>query len=89
MTHGSFLERVLRRSIVANDNGSRDEIVYSPAPVVRSDVLKQYPEIRGILRPISEKLTTQEMRRLNAEVDIEHKKIEAVAREWLKDNGLL
>ena len=63
--------------------------IYNPAPVVRADILKKYPEIEGILKPISEKLTTAEMQKLNAMVDIEHKDISKVAGEWLKKNGLL
>lgn len=63
--------------------------IYNPAPVVREEVLKKYPDIRDILKPISEKLTTSEMQKLNAMVDIEHKEISDVAMEWLKKKGLL
>lgn len=63
--------------------------IYNPAPVVREEVLKKYPEIRDILKPISEKLTTNEMQKLNAMVDIEHKEIGDVAMEWLKKKELL
>jgi osmoprotectant transport system substrate-binding protein len=63
--------------------------IYNPAPVVRAELLKKYPEIRDILKPISEKLTTSEMRKLNAIVDIDHKEISDVAMEWLKKQGLL
>ncbi|MBN2061604.1 MAG: glycine/betaine ABC transporter substrate-binding protein [Deltaproteobacteria bacterium] len=63
--------------------------IYNPAPVVRREVLKKYPEIRNILKPMSERLTTTEMQRLNAMADIEHKEISEVALGWLKENGLL
>jgi osmoprotectant transport system substrate-binding protein len=63
--------------------------IYNPAPVIRSEVLEIYPEIRDILMPIAENLTTEEMRALNADVDIEHKEINEVAREWLREKGLL
>lgn len=63
--------------------------IYNPAPVVRAEVLNRYPEIRDILKPLSENLTTKEMQRVNAMVDIEHKEIPAVAGEWLKEKGLI
>ena len=62
---------------------------YNPAPVIRKPVLDEYPEIRDILKPVSEKLTTQEMQKLNATVDIEHKDINEAAMEWLKDKGII
>jgi osmoprotectant transport system substrate-binding protein len=63
--------------------------IYNPAPVVRAQVLKRYPEIRQILKPIAKNLTTQEMQGLNAMVDIEHKQINKAAEDWLKTKGLL
>lgn len=63
--------------------------VYNPAPVVREEVLKQYPKIEEILEPLAEKLTTREMQQLNAVVDIQHKGVEKAARAWLKKMGLL
>jgi len=63
--------------------------VYNPAPVVRKNTLDRYPEIREILKPIVEYLTTREMQKLNAEVDIQHKQIEDAAVKWLKNKDLL
>ena len=63
--------------------------VYNPAPVIREETLNKYPEIREILKPIAEHLTTEDMRKLNADVDIEHKQVEDVTVNWLKDKGLL
>lgn len=63
--------------------------VYNPAPVIREEVLEKHPEIRDILRPLSEKLDTDAMQMLNAEVDVEHRDVTAVAGEWLREVGLL
>lgn len=63
--------------------------MYNPAPVVRKSVLDKYPEIKDILKPVSEKLTTQEMQHLNALVDVEHMEISDVARKWLKEQGII
>ena len=62
---------------------------YNPAPVIREPVLKQWPEIRRLLGPIAEKLTTVDMQKLNAKVDIGHKPIPTVARDWIIETGTL
>jgi len=63
--------------------------VYNPAPVVRKDVLEKYPEIRDILKPLTKKLTTKEIQKLNALVDIQHKDIKEAVTDWLKANKLI
>jgi osmoprotectant transport system substrate-binding protein len=62
---------------------------YNPAMVVQKKALEAYPEIRKIFQPLTEKLTTKEMQKLNAQVDLDNKDEERVAREWLKENGLI
>ena len=62
---------------------------YNPCPVVREDALEKYPEIKEIFQPLSEKLTTEEMQKLNAQVDLKNKDEEETAREWLKANGVI
>ncbi len=57
--------------------------IYNPAPVIRAEVLEKFPEISEILRPVAKELTTTEIRKLNAMVDIEHRLINEVAMEWL------
>ncbi len=63
--------------------------VYNPVPVVRQEVLEQYPEIRDILKPLAQKLDTSQMQQLNKAVDVDHKEVRSVATQWLQDNGLL
>ncbi|MFP4284645.1 MAG: glycine betaine ABC transporter substrate-binding protein, partial [Desulfovermiculus sp.] len=62
---------------------------YNPSPVIRKDALEKYPELKEIFQPLSEKLTTEEMQKLNAQVDLEDKDEEKTAREWLEDNELI
>jgi osmoprotectant transport system substrate-binding protein len=61
--------------------------VYQAAISIREDLLKEHPQIERVMRPIAEKLTTEEMLKLNAEVDIEGVLPDKVARDWLKDEG--
>lgn len=63
--------------------------VYSPAPVIRSAILETHPRIADILAPIAENLETEEMRRLNAAVDVSHQEVQAVAANWLQREGIL
>lgn len=63
--------------------------VYNPCPVVRKDALEKYPELEGLFQPLSEKLTTKEMQKLNAKVDLEDEDEERAARAWLEAHGLI
>ena len=63
--------------------------VYNPAPVVRQETAKQFPELESIFAALAEKLDTKTMTDLNYAVDGEHKSVEDVAHEWLKSVGLI
>ena len=62
---------------------------YYPAPVVRSDVLKKYPRMKGILNEVSASLNAETMRKLNAKVSIDQEDPEDVAAEFLEKKGLV
>ncbi len=62
---------------------------YFVTPVVRKEILEKYPDLEGHLTLLASKLNTERMRDLNRQVDIEHKSIERVAREFLEKEGLL
>ncbi|MDY0884760.1 glycine betaine ABC transporter substrate-binding protein [Dongia soli] len=62
---------------------------YALTPVVRKDFLDKNPDVKDILESVSAKLTDDEMQKLNGEVDVNKKTIEAVATEFLKSNNLM
>jgi osmoprotectant transport system substrate-binding protein len=62
---------------------------YYPAPVVRSNVLEENPEIEDILNSVTETLGVEAMRELNGKVDIEQEDPEDVAREFLQEQSLI
>ncbi len=62
---------------------------YYPAPVVRSDVLEENPEMEEILNSVSETLNVDVMRDLNGRVDLQQEEPADVAREHLEAEGLL
>ncbi len=62
---------------------------YFGAPVVREDTLKKHPEIADALNLLAGKINDQEMASLNAQVDIEKKDAKDVAKNWLKEKGII
>jgi osmoprotectant transport system substrate-binding protein len=63
--------------------------IYNPSLTVRKEVMDRYPEIADVFAPVSEKLDNATLQELNAAVDVDGKSEEAVARRFLRDNGLL
>lgn len=62
---------------------------YYPMPVVRTEVLKKYPEIIPILEELGDVLTDKVMSELNYKVDELHVEPEVVAHEFLLEQGLI
>lgn len=63
--------------------------VYQPAPVIRQEVLAEYPQIEELLTPVFEKLTLETLQDLNGKVQVEGLPASDVAQEFLTANGLL
>jgi len=61
---------------------------YEAVPVVRADALARFPEMRAALLELAGKISDEEMRRMNYEVDGEHRDVADVAREFLRGKGL-
>ncbi|MDQ3817117.1 MAG: ABC transporter permease subunit [Acidobacteriota bacterium] len=57
---------------------------YEAVILVRKDALARVPEASSALSLLSGRLTTEEMRRLNYEVDGKHRDKRDVAREWIE-----
>jgi osmoprotectant transport system substrate-binding protein len=62
---------------------------YNGAPVVRQEIVDQYPEVVDLLNKISGKLDSETMMELNYSVDVEHKDVSEVSRKWLEEKGLV
>ncbi|MFW5995015.1 MAG: glycine betaine ABC transporter substrate-binding protein, partial [Spirochaetia bacterium] len=63
--------------------------VYEPAPIVREEVLEEYPEIRDVLEPVFEALSLEVLQELNARIAVDGEAAESVARDWLQSEGFL
>jgi len=56
---------------------------YQAAPVVRAAVLERYPAVAAALAQLGGRISDDEMRRLNALADVQHRDIAEIARAWL------
>ena len=62
---------------------------YNGIPLIRGDIYEKYPEIEPLIEKLGEILTNEEMLELNYKVDEEGKQPEEVAKEFLKEKGLI
>jgi osmoprotectant transport system substrate-binding protein len=62
---------------------------YDCGLVVRPEILKDHPALRQALVELGGRFTDQTMRKLNHQVDSEHRPIRDVAEQFLRDAGLL
>ena len=62
---------------------------YQACIVARSDTLRTNPELRATLSQLSGKISDDAMRSMNYAVDVEHKQVRDVARDFLQKAGLL
>ncbi|RDW19791.1 osmoprotectant update ABC transporter permease/substrate-binding subunit OpuFB [Oceanobacillus chungangensis] len=62
---------------------------YQGAPLLRTETVREHPEIADALNKLSGKITDDEMREMNYQVNVEGEKAQDVAAEYLKNEGLL
>jgi osmoprotectant transport system substrate-binding protein len=57
--------------------------------IVRSSVLQKNPAIANVMTPVAAKLTTDEITKLNKQVEIDKMNVNDVAKAWLQQNNFL
>lgn len=62
---------------------------YNVALSIRSKVLEKYPQIEKLFEPVAAALTTEEITKLNAKVDVEGQTAAHVASEFLAEKGIV
>lgn len=62
---------------------------YQAAPLLNSSFAKAHPEIVKALNKLAGHITTEQMRDMNYQVDVEKKSAASVAENYLKSEGLL
>ncbi|GAM14423.1 osmoprotectant update ABC transporter permease/substrate-binding subunit OpuFB [Mesobacillus selenatarsenatis] len=62
---------------------------YQGAPLLRAETAEKYPEVVKALNKLGGKITDDEMRKMNYQVNVEGKSAEETAREYLRNAGLI
>lgn len=62
---------------------------YQGAPIMRSDTAKRYPELVEALNRLAGRITDEEMREMNYEVNAEGRSARDIAKQFLTKEGLL
>jgi len=75
--------------LVVLDDTKGVQPVYAPAPIIREEVLKKYPEISDILADVFKSLTREKLQRLNASIQLNGEDSYDVAKKYLKQNGFI
>jgi osmoprotectant transport system substrate-binding protein len=75
--------------LVVMEDSKGAQIVYEPAPVVRAQVLERYPAISPALAKVFGSLNMTKLQALNAQIAVEGKPAQEVARAYLEREGLL
>jgi osmoprotectant transport system substrate-binding protein len=73
--------------VMEDDQGVQP--VYLPAPIIRQEVLEEYPEIADLLAPVFSALTLEVLQELNGRVQVGGEPAEAVAADFLSANGFV
>lgn len=62
---------------------------YHALPLVRTEILEEYPELEDVLLELADKIDEPTMQAMNAKVDNEGQMVEVVAEEFLQQAGLI
>ncbi|WP_404406798.1 ABC transporter substrate-binding protein [Pelagibacterium halotolerans] len=73
--------------VMEDDKGVQP--VYLPAPIIREEVLSEYPAIEEILAPVFESLSLETLQELNGRVQVGGEPAGVVAEDYLTSNGFL
>jgi osmoprotectant transport system substrate-binding protein len=61
---------------------------YDAVPIVRRDTLAKFPQLRPVLSDLAGKISAEDMRRLNAEIDANQRDVQVVVRAFRSTKGL-
>jgi osmoprotectant transport system substrate-binding protein len=77
------------QGLVVLDDDKQIQPAQNLVPAVSTAFLAAHPDVATILNPLMAALTTDNLTELNAEISVDRKKPEDVAKEFLDDKGLL
>lgn len=74
-------------AVLEDDQGVQP--VYQPSPIIRQEVLEEYPQIAELLEPVFAGLTLEVLQDLNGRVQVGGEPAAAVATDYLTQGGFL
>ena len=80
---------IVAADLLVLEDDRHDQPVYAPVPLIREAVLKSYPQIAAIVKPLMESFTTASLQKLNERVQINGESDQAVAADYLRAQGFL
>ncbi|AOS60903.1 glycine betaine ABC transporter substrate-binding protein [Actinoalloteichus hymeniacidonis] len=81
--------RILGLDLVVLEDDKEFFPRYNASVVVREDVIEEYPQIRDVIDPVSERLNNEAITKMNARVDVDGMDPDQVAMEWLIEEGFV
>ena len=81
--------RIPANDMVVLEDDKSFFVAYNLALTMNNSVYEEHPELEEIFTPIAEKLTTEELQKLNSQVDVDGLPEDQVAQKWLEDNGFI
>lgn len=79
--------KALDLTVLKDDKGFFPK--YNVAPVLTEEVVKDFPQVKDLLAPVTEKITDDVLIDLNAQVDVDGKEPAQVAHDWLVKEGFI
>jgi osmoprotectant transport system substrate-binding protein len=71
------------------EDDRHEQPVYAPVPTMRAAVLREFPQIGAIVKPLMESFSRETLQRLNARVQVNGESAEEVAVDYLRERGFL
>lgn len=62
---------------------------YFAAPIIRQEALDKFPDVEKVMKELEGKISSEEMAKMNAKVDIDNEDPKQVAIDFLKEKGLI
>jgi len=80
---------IVAAQLVLLEDDRHNQPVYAPVPIAREAIVKAYPQLPDIVRPLMQSLDSDTLRRLNARVQIDGESAQTVAADYLRAQGFL
>lgn len=75
--------------LIVLDDPKGIQPIYAPAPLVRAQMLAQYPKIKTLLEPVFKTLDGPTLQALNAKIAVEGQDAKKVSADYLKAKGFI